>query len=123
KKVNLNLEQLEIIHLLTLSFSEYMQFQEYYLNRKALDPQKELESYLKFGGFPFLHTEKYPSETITRLTAGLYYQILFEEVLLKNEIRDVNRLEELLHYVFENLGKAFSGKNIADHLAQQGKNI
>lgn len=45
------------------------------------------------------------------------------DTIQRHKIRDVELLERVIRYAFDNIGKTFSGKNVADYFKNQQRKI
>lgn len=111
------------IPVYTLSFSEYLNFKAQYAPQKETDNRKAFLSYLKLGGFPVLHTADYNEETAYKVVYDIYSSIILRDTVQRYRIRDVELLERVIKYVFDNIGNTFSGKNVADYFKSQQRKI
>lgn len=107
----------------TLSFEEFIEFH-------SVDPgnDKKLRrelflSYLRTGGFPVIHTADYDEDTCYKIVFDIYSSVILRDTIQRNNIRDVELLERVLYFVFDNIGNTFSGKNIADYFKSQQRKI
>ena len=106
----------------TLSFQEYLQF------NKAYDIQEQNNTdafthYLRMGGFPVIHTGNYSFETAYKVVYDIYSSAVLRDTIQRHQIRDIELLERVIKYVFDNVGNSFSGKNIADYFKSQQRKI
>lgn len=111
------------IPVFTLSFSEYLQFRTHYFPAKKRDKKAAFGSYLRLGGFPVIHTADYGEETAYKIVQDIYSSVILRDTVQRYKIRDVELLERIVHYAFDNIGNTFSGKNIADYLKSQQRKI
>lgn len=111
------------IPIYTLSFAEYLQFQHYYFPDKMQEPRVAFESYLSFGGFPVIHTANYSAESAYKVVFDIYSSVLLRDTIQRYKIRDVELLERVVKYAFDNIGNTFSGKNVADYFKSQQRKI
>jgi len=111
------------ISLNTLSFAEYLLFSRVRTGKEAEDIRKEFRGFLRSGGFPVLHVADYTEETAGRLVYDIYSSIILRDVVQRNNIRDVELLERVVRYVFDNVGNKFSAKNVADYFKSQQRKI
>jgi uncharacterized protein len=111
------------IPVYTLSFSEFLHF------RKHLKPEPEMRNveafgrYLQLGGFPVLHTFDYPLETAWKIVFDIYSSAILRDTVQRYNIRDVELLERVVRFVFDNIGNSFSAKNVADYFKSQQRKI
>lgn len=112
----------EII-LYTLSFAEYLLFQQVRTGKESDNIRKDFSLFLRSGGFPVLHVSDYTEETASRVVYDIYSSIILRDVVQRNNIRDVELLERVVRFVFDNIGNKFSAGNIADYFKSQQRKI
>lgn len=111
------------IPVYTLSFAEYLQFQHYYFPDKIQDHRAAFEGYLSFGGFPVIHAAHYSEESAYKVVYDIYSSVILRDTVQRYKIRDVELLERVVKYAFDNIGNTFSGKNVADYFKSQQRKI
>jgi len=111
------------IPIYTLSFIEYLKFNAYYQTAVEKDTRKLFINYLRQGGFPIVHTAAYSFESIYKLIFDVYSSIILRDTIQRYKIRDVELLERVIKYIFDNTGNTFSGKNVADYFKSQHRKI
>ena len=111
------------IPVYTLSFSEYLQFKSHYFHQEKLTTKESFLSYLRLGGFPVLHTTNYTEATAYKVIYDIYSSVILRDTVQRYNIRDVELLERVIKYVFDNIGNTFSGKNVADYFKSQQRKI
>ena len=111
------------IPVYTLSFAEYLQFCKYYLPNVQQKNRVSFQSYLGLGGFPVIHTANYSAETAYKVVFDIYSSVILRDTVQRYKIRDVELLERVVKYVFDNIGNTFSGKNVADYFKSQQRKI
>lgn len=111
------------IPVFTLSFSEYLQFVSEYESITENDNVRLFNLYLRHGGFPVIHTHSYTQESIYKIVYDIYSSIILRDTVQRFKIRDVELLERVIKYAFDNIGNTFSGKNIADYFKSQQRKI
>jgi len=107
----------------TLSFSEYLIFKEHRTNLATKDRYGEFDFFMRMGGFPALHTTEYSFETAYKVVYDIYSSIILRDTIQRYNIRDVELLERVVKYVFDNVGNKFSAKNVADYFKSQQRKI
>lgn len=108
------------IPVYTLSYSEYLDFQKKYSGKKEDEPFKR---YFRYGGFPVIHKGNYSVESAQKIVFDIYSSVLLRDTVQRYKIRDVELLERVVKYVFDNIGNIFSGKNIADYFKNQQRKV
>ncbi|MEA1877943.1 MAG: ATP-binding protein [Bacteroidota bacterium] len=111
------------IHLFTLSFSEHLLFKQMRTGKKVEDQYSEFDHYLRFGGFPILHTAEYTTEAAYKVVFDIYSSAILRDTVQRHKIRDIELLERVVRYVFDNVGNKFSAKNVADYFKSQQRKI
>lgn len=111
------------IPVYTLSFAESIQFHNHYLPDKQRDQQVTFQNYLDLGGFPVIHTSDYTQETASKIVFDIYSSVILRDTIQRNKIRDVELLERVVKYAFDNIGNTFSGKNVADYFKNQQRKV
>lgn len=104
------------LHVFPLSFSEFLDF------RKVTDTKQiddEFKLYLRYGGFPGIHSLLFEDEVILNYLNSILNTVLLKDVISRNKIRDAALLEKLSNYLTDNCGNITSAKSIADYLKSQ----
>ncbi len=111
------------IPIYTLSFSEYLNFNSHYKTNNTDDLRKLFQNYLRHGGFPIVHISSYSIESMYKIIYDIYSSIILRDTIQRYKIRDVELLERVVKFVFDNIGNTFSGKNVADYFKSQFRKI
>ena len=111
------------IPIYTLSFAEYLQFQDCYFPQRSITPREAFTAYLRKGGFPVIHTADYGEQEVYKIVADIYASVLLRDTIQRFNIRDIELLERVVKYTFDNIGNSFSGKNIADYFKNQKRKL
>lgn len=101
-------------HIYTLSFSEYLTFKSQYTSPE--DHRSELANYIRLGGFPATHLQAYSRDEVYTIVRDIYNSTIFSDIVKRNQIRKIDRLERVVKYTFNNVGNTFSAKSISDYL-------
>lgn len=104
-----------------LSFSEYMLFRKEYT--EIYDPHTELANYLRLGGFPAVHLQKYTSSEVYTIVKDIYNSTIFTDIVRRNQIRKVDQLERIVKFAFDNVGRTFSAASISKYLKSENRSI
>jgi len=107
----------------TLSFGEYLKFKRERTKEISSNLYREFEYFLRIGGFPVLHTGDYSFETAYKVVFDIYSSAILRDTVQRYNIRDVELLERVVKYVFDNVGNKFSAKNVADYFKSQNRKI
>jgi hypothetical protein len=111
------------IQLYTLSFTEYLLFKQIRTQKETGDLHKEFGYFLQMGGFPVLGTGDYSYESAYKIVFDIYSSAILRDTVQRHNIRDVELLERVVRYVFDNTGNKFSAKNVADFFKSQQRRI
>ncbi|MCI8379755.1 MAG: ATP-binding protein [Lachnospiraceae bacterium] len=107
--------------IFTLSFSEYLMFKEKYA--AVGDPKAEFANYVRLGGFPATHLQAYSQDEIYTIVRDIYNSTIFSDIVKRNQIRKIDKLERVVKYTFNNVGNTFSAKSIADYLKSERRSL
>ena len=108
------------IPVYTLSFKEYLLFNSVY--QTAVSSIKEsFVTYLRKGGFPIIHTGNYDEDTTYKVIQDIYASVLLRDTIQRYKIRDIDLLERVTRFAFDNIGNTFSGKSISDYFKSQSR--
>jgi predicted AAA+ superfamily ATPase len=106
----------------TLTFRECLNFNKE-LQNSTKSKLEKFEYFLRMGGFPVLHTSNYSIESAYKIVFDIYSSAILRDTVQRYKIRDVELLERIVKYVFDNIGNSFSAKNIADYFKSQQRKI
>ena len=101
-----------------LSFAEYIEF-----SRPLSDARKAFFDYAQMGGFPALHANNMDQTSAYTAVFDIYNTTIFTDIVKRSNIRNVEQLERIVKFVFENVGNTFSAKSISDYLKSQNRKI
>ncbi len=107
----------------TLSFKEYLQFKKEYSKDSVEDNYSEFENYLRLGGFPSVHSGSIDQEQAYKIVYDIYSSVILRDVIQRHKFRDIELLERVVKYVFDNIGNKFSAKNISDYFKSQNRKL
>jgi predicted AAA+ superfamily ATPase len=105
------------IKMLPLSFKEYV---------SAMSDEKDLiikyTNYLKNGSFPYiLQLDK--QVDIKMYLEGVYNSIIVKDILSRNKLSDMDILDRIVKFMFDNVGNICSSTKIANTLTSSGRKI
>jgi predicted AAA+ superfamily ATPase len=110
------------IPVYTLSYQEFLDFRKNYFSDGQNKGNLFLQ-YLRKGGFPVIHTADYSEESAYKVVYDIYSSAILRDTVQRYRIRDVELLERVIKYAFDNIGNTFSGKNVADYFKSQQRKI
>ncbi|MCO5248794.1 MAG: ATP-binding protein [Chitinophagales bacterium] len=109
------------IPIYTLSYREFLNFKSSYLSEKNIE--QPFIYYLRYGGFPVIHTSDYTEDTAYKVVFDIYSSVILRDTVQRYKIRDVELLERVIKYALDNIGNTFSGKNVADYFKSQQRKV
>jgi predicted AAA+ superfamily ATPase len=101
------------ISMLPLSFAEYFEL-------KGGDKNEAFTSYYQNGAFPqaaMIVDDEVRSDYIR----GIYNTVLLKDIVARKKITDVELLESVTRFLFDNIGNIVSSNKIADSLTSFGR--
>ena len=111
------------IKVFPLSFKEFIDFSKIQNPEKIYSNEEYFEKYLQFGGLPAIHNFNQDKTSIYQYLTDIYNSVLLKDVVARNNIRDIELLERIILYIFDNIGNIFSAKKISDFLKSQGRKL
>lgn len=105
------------IYIQALSYEEFMQFHQ------LPDSDDTLTKYIQFGGLPGLLKMGLDEQDAHEYQLDVYHTVLLKDVIMRNKIRNVPFLENLVRFLADNTGKMISANSIAKYMKSQGDNI
>lgn len=105
------------IHVQSLSYKEFLYF------HNLTDSDESLVKYIQYGGLPGLTKIGLDEDDAREYQRDIYHTVLLKDVIMRNKIRNVTFLENLVTFIADNVGKIISANNIAKYMKSQGENI
>lgn len=105
------------IYIQSLSYKEFLQF------HNLEDNDDALAKYIQYGGLPGLVKIGLDEEDAKEYQKDIYNTVLLKDVIIRNKIRNVVFLENLTHFLADNVGKLISANSIAKFMKSQGQSI
>jgi len=105
------------IHILPLSYREFLDF--HHLD----DDDEALRKFISFGGLPGLAVMGLDEEIARDYQLDIYHTVLLKDVVMRNQIRNIPFLENLVQFMADNSGKPISANNIAKFMKSHGQPI
>ena len=105
------------IYIQALSYEEFMLF------HNLPDSDETLAKYIQFGGLPGLLKMGLEEQDAREYQMDVYHTVLLKDVIMRNNIRNVPFLENLVRFLADNTGKIISANSIAKYMKSQGDNI
>ena len=105
------------IYIQALSYEEFMLFHQ------LPDSDDTLAKYIQFGGLPGLVKMGLDEQDAREYQTDVYHTVLLKDVIMRNKIRNVPFLENLVRYLADITGKIISANSIAKYMKCQGDNV
>ncbi len=105
------------IYIQALSYGEFMLFHQ------LTDSDDTLAKYIQFGGLPGLVKMGLDEQDAREYQTDVYHTVLLKDVIMRNKIRNVPFLENLVRFLADNAGKIISANSIAKYMKSQGDSV
>ncbi|MEL7637443.1 MAG: ATP-binding protein [Chloroflexi bacterium] len=79
--------------------------------------------YLTFGGMPSLQYLGLQYEPSMQLLRDIYNTIILKDVVFYGQVRDVDLLQRLILFVFDNIGNTFSATSINKYFKSENRSV
>jgi uncharacterized protein len=109
------------ISLYPLSFTEFRKFRSLHNHEESV--KDAFGHFLRYGGLPGIHSLPLTDEAVFPYLNAIFNTALLKDVVARHKIRDVDQLERITRFVFNNCGNITSAKSIADFLKSQKTSI
>lgn len=80
-------------------------------------------SYMKYGGLPYLKHLPLLDEIIYDYLRSIYSTIVLRDIVQRYNIRHIDFMDRLIHYLSDNIGSLFTANNISKYLKSQKVDI
>lgn len=104
------------ISMLPLSFSEYVAS-----TGDKTDLARKYREYIENSSFPYAIELKNQPRDIKAYLEGIYNTVVVKDIVSRKKITDVIMLENIIRFVFDNIGNKLSIRKIADTLNSDGR--
>jgi len=105
------------IRIQSLGYCEFLTFHH------LEDSDDALAKYIQFGGLPGLVKIGLDEEDAREYQRDIYNTVLLKDVVLRNKIRNVTFLENLVRFLADNVGKIISANSISKYMKSQGQSV
>jgi uncharacterized protein len=109
------------IPLYPLSFTEFRKFRG--ISHPEESVKESFTLFLRYGGLPGIHTLPLTDEAVFPYLNAIFNTALLKDVVARHKIREVEQLERITRFIFNNCGNITSAKSIADFLKSQRTRI
>lgn len=105
------------IYIQSLSYNEFLEFHQ------LSDNDEALALYIQYGGLPSLAKIGLEEDDAREYQMDIYHTVLLKDVIMRNQIRNVPFLENLVRFLADNTGKLISANSISKYMKSQGESI
>ena len=105
------------IYIQSLSYEEFLVFHQ------LPDNDDSLAKYIQYGGLPGLAKIGLEEDDAREYQMDIFHTVLLKNVIMRNRIRNVPFLENLVRFLADNTGKLISANSIAKYMNSQGESI
>lgn len=105
------------IYIQSLSYEEFLVFHQ------LPDNDDSLAKYIQYGGLPGLAKNGLEEDDAREYQMDIFHTVLLKNVIMRNQIRNVPFLENLVRFLADNTGKLISANSIAKYMKSQGESI
>lgn len=106
------------IPVYSLTYREFLEFHQ------LKDSSENLQAYLRVGGLPGLcHFDIDDEGQVRDYLQGVYNTIMMRDVIMREKIRNVPFIENLFHFVADNIGKLISVNSIVRFMKSQSQSV
>ncbi|MCX8125084.1 MAG: ATP-binding protein [Spirochaetes bacterium] len=97
-----------------LTFKEFLDFRNDYSN-----VENEFLIYTRFGGLPGIHNLSFEDEYVFSYLNSIINTIVYKDIVVRNNIRETRILDNIIRYLFDNIGNITTSKKIANYFKSQ----
>ena len=105
------------IYIQSLSYNEFLEFHQ------LSDNDEALALYIQYGSLPGLAKIGLEEDDAREYQMDIYHTVLLKDVIMRNQIRNVPFLENLVRFLADNTGKLISANSISKYMKSQGESI
>lgn len=105
------------IYIQSLSYKEFLVFHQ------LPDNDDSLAKYIQYGGLPGLAKIGLEEDDAREYQMDIFHTVLLKNVIMRNRIRNVPFLENLVRFLADNTGNLISANSIAKYMKSQGESI
>lgn len=105
------------LHVYPFVFSEFLE----------IFPHQNIESafndFLIFGGMPGIHHMDIDQSTVYQYLSSIRDSVVLKDIVKRNNIRDIDLLERIITFIFDNAGNTMSGRSISDFFKKEHRKV
>ncbi|MCX6272689.1 MAG: ATP-binding protein, partial [Bacteroidetes bacterium] len=109
------------IKMYTFCFQEFKQKFKNSRLRSGNDPA--FDTFIKYGGFPGLHSMDWEDVTVRQFLESIYNTIVLKDIVIRYSVHDVYMLEKIIEFLISNCGSITSANRISSFLKSQNKKV
>ena len=106
----------------TLSFSEFINFRKE-CGIGSEDTEDELDAYIRTGGFPILSRSGFDHQSARKIITDINNSTILRDVVQRNNIRNVDLLQRIVAFIYDNVGNVTTAGNIADYFKKEYRTV
>ncbi len=99
----------------TLSFNEFIELGN--LKNEPID--ETFQKYIRFGGLPGIFHLDFHEIATPQFLDAIYQTILLKDIISRNQIRNVDLLDNIAQFLFDNIGSLSNANNIVKFFKNQ----
>lgn len=84
---------------------------------------RSFRDFMRWGGLPYVTKLLNNDELINQYLEGIYSTVFKKDILDRYQVNETSILDEVIKYIFDNIGKITSSKKISDTLTSNGRKI
>ena len=104
-------------------YVQALSYQEFLVFHNLTDSDEALSLYIQFGGLPGLVRYGLDEQDAHEYQSDVINTVLLKDVIMRNQIRNIPFLENLVRFLADNTGKIISANSIAKYMKSQGETI
>lgn len=113
--------RIKSFEILPLSFREFLEFRKCYSTTEVSELKKELDRYIKIGGFPSLTKYNFSEDDAIETLKDIFTSALKRDVINRNTVKNTQLMDKIIEFIYDNVGNLISIKSIVDYLKSQGR--
>ncbi|MDO5849732.1 MAG: ATP-binding protein [Methanobacteriaceae archaeon] len=87
-----------------------------------LEEKETFEEYIEYGGMPPIFKIE-DKESRKEYLKNILSTIIIQDIMKRNNVRNVDLLERILKYICENIGNPFSAKSVCDYFKHENRKV
>lgn len=105
------------------TYIQSLSYEEFLVFHQLPDNDDSLAKYIQYGGLPGLAKIGLEEDDAREYQMDIFHMVLLKDVIMRNRIRNVPFLENLVRFLADNTGKLISANSIAKYMKSQGESI